>query len=365
MQLLSPADAVSRVTAALKGAADATGAGFDYLLRTAQRESSLNPAAKASSSSARGLFQFIDQTWLQVLKEDGPKLGLAEEAADVTRTASGRYVVADPARRAELLALRDDPTTSALLAGAFTRRNAATLQAGIGRAPTEGELYAAHFLGAKGATELIRLAADQPSTSAASAFPAQASANRAIFYDMGRERTAGEVYARLTAGGGATATATTALALQETRTRTEEVAPFNAGVEDDGRAFHSLFKTGRRSPVSAYVAEAWSSFGAAGLVSDVSGPFRGLKTAARAEPATDQLLAASARAYAAAPAAVAAGNAVQTTQAAAAPAKARRAASVAVAAQAPAPASAVAAAPASPAPVRRAVIPTISPSARK
>ena len=41
---------------------------FDYLLQTAIRESSLNPTAKASTSSATGLFQFLDSTWLEVLK---------------------------------------------------------------------------------------------------------------------------------------------------------------------------------------------------------------------------------------------------------------------------------------------------------
>ena len=48
-----------------------------FLLKTATRESSLNPDAKAKSSSAAGLFQFIEQTWLGLVKSDGPRLGLA------------------------------------------------------------------------------------------------------------------------------------------------------------------------------------------------------------------------------------------------------------------------------------------------
>ncbi|HVI28218.1 lytic transglycosylase domain-containing protein [Hansschlegelia sp.] len=273
MQLITPADAAGGVAAALRKAAQATGASFDYLLQTAKRESSLDPAAKAPTSSARGLFQFIDQTWLQVLKEDGPSLGLSDEAADVSRTASGRYVVSDPARRAELLALRDDPTASALLAGAFTRRNADTLSSALGRPATGGELYAAHFLGAQGAIQLVNLATNVPTASAADAFPTQASANRAIFFDKGRPRTVSEVYARITAAHGevpsATPAAPAALALQEA-SQDDRYGPFNGGVEDDAAPFHSLFKTGRRSPVSAYVAQAWSSFGAAGLVSDAA-----------------------------------------------------------------------------------------------
>ncbi|GLK55821.1 hypothetical protein JOD31_000737 [Methylopila capsulata] len=307
MELLSPSEAAGRVKAALKGAADATGAGFDYLLRTAQRESSLNPSAKAPTSSARGLFQFIDQTWLQVLKEDGPSLGLGAEAADVSKSASGRYVVADPTRKAELLALRDDPNAAALLAGAFTRRNAQTLTSELGRAPTEGELYVAHFLGARGAVDLVKLATATPNASAADAFPLQAGSNRAIFYDRGRERTASEVYARLTTGGSATATvaaapatATAALALQQTADPTD-YGPFRA--ENDGKAFHSLFQTGRRSPVAAYVSQTWSSLGAAGLASDAGG-----RTAAPSA-ATQQSVA---RAYAA-PAPTAATTAAAVT----------------------------------------------------
>src|SRR6267142_7074276 len=65
----------STVIGAIRNAARATGAGFQYLLATAQVESGLNPTATVSSSSAKGLFQFIEQTWLTTLKEAGPALG--------------------------------------------------------------------------------------------------------------------------------------------------------------------------------------------------------------------------------------------------------------------------------------------------
>ncbi|WP_206659552.1 lytic transglycosylase domain-containing protein [Hansschlegelia zhihuaiae] len=319
MQLLSPSEAAGRVTAALRSAAEATGAGFDYLLRTARRESSLNAAAQAPTSSARGLFQFIDQTWLEVLKEEGPKLGLADAAADVSKTASGRYAVSDPARRAELLALRDDPQAAAMLAGAFTRRNAAAFTAAIGRPPSEGELYAAHFLGAQGAVQLTSLAAASPQASAADAFPAQAASNRAIFFDKGRARSALEVYAKLTASPAdvsAPSIRATAVATSRTAAVDPEPAPYNGGVEDDRAAFHSMFKTGRRSPVSAYVQQAWSAFGAAGLAADI---------VSKAKPAT----VAAAYAPAASPAASPAAAALEA--AARKPATAKRRVAVAVA----------------------------------
>ncbi len=55
--------------------------------------------------------------------------------------------------RAAIMRLRSDPAASATMAGAFTRNNAAQLAATIGRMPTEGELYIAHFLGSDGAAQ--------------------------------------------------------------------------------------------------------------------------------------------------------------------------------------------------------------------
>ncbi|MCM5557777.1 lytic transglycosylase domain-containing protein [Pleomorphomonas sp. JP5] len=194
-----------RIEQAFDAASDTTGTSFQYLLDTAQRESSLQPDAKASTSSAAGLFQFVEGTWLQTLKEEGPSLGLGQYSAEITRTNGGRYQVADPAMREKILALREDPDVSSLVAGAFTRRNAESLRDDIGRDATAGELYIAHFLGAKGASSLIGAAGSDPTSSAADLFPQAARANPAIFYEGGRERTVAEVYANLTGKHGGSA----------------------------------------------------------------------------------------------------------------------------------------------------------------
>src|SRR5262245_45885479 len=107
----------SRIVGAIQDAAKRTGTGFEYLLKTALRESSFNPNAKASTSSATGLYQFIDQTWLATLKQAGPAHGYGRYADAITRTASGRYVVADPALRSEVMNLRYDPKANAVMAG--------------------------------------------------------------------------------------------------------------------------------------------------------------------------------------------------------------------------------------------------------
>ena len=150
---------VGRVAGAIRDAARSTGASFEYLLTTARIESNLNPAAQAATSSAKGLYQFIDQTWLATLKHAGPALGYGQYADAITHNADGRYEVADPNQRAAIMRLRNDPAASATMAGAFTQANAAQLAATIGRQPTEGELYIAHFLGSDGAAKLINAAA--------------------------------------------------------------------------------------------------------------------------------------------------------------------------------------------------------------
>jgi hypothetical protein len=94
--------------------------------------------------------------------------------------------------------LRSDPAASAMMAGAFTRNNATHLENAIGRQPSEGELYIAHFLGSEGASKLIGVAATQPQANAANMFPRAAAANPSIFYDRaGHARSAGDVYANL------------------------------------------------------------------------------------------------------------------------------------------------------------------------
>jgi len=196
--IVEASGANSTVTGAIRQASRMTGADFKYLLATAQVESNLNPNARVSTSSAGGLFQFIDQTWLGTLKQQGAALGYGVYADAITQLPSGRYAVTDPRMQKAVMNLRFDPAANALMAGAFTRANAESLEDQLGRKPTEGELYIAHFLGPGGASRLIHLAESNPNTSAATVFPAAASANLSIFHDRnGRARGAKEVYNNL------------------------------------------------------------------------------------------------------------------------------------------------------------------------
>lgn len=266
-------NAVSQIAGAIQKAAQSTGISFEYLLTTARIESNLNPTAQASTSSAKGLYQFIDQTWLGTMKQDGPALGFSRYADAITQGADGRYEVTDPTMRNEIMRLRNDPTASALLAGAFSKANAGQVGAAIGRQPTEGELYIAHFLGPDGAGKLISAAYNRPQASAAAMFPAAAAANTSIFYDKsGSARSVGEVYAKLTGrfetaraanfgtGLRGTVAPTAPTATRDTAGLTEAYATANAAlppVADTKPLFQAMFTDRVGQAVAPVVNSLW------------------------------------------------------------------------------------------------------------
>jgi Transglycosylase SLT domain len=190
----------SPVRQAIANASQATGMDFDFLLTTAARESSLNPRAEARTSSAAGLFQFLDSTWLTTMKRHGAKHGYSGEAGMIEMGADGKPTVSDPTMRRVILDMRYDPEVSARMAAEFANDNADYLRGRTGQEPQPGDLYAAHFLGAGGAAELLNAARDTPWANAASLFPSAAGANRPIFYkEGGGARTVSEVLENLRA----------------------------------------------------------------------------------------------------------------------------------------------------------------------
>lgn len=190
------------VESAIQRASQATGVDFSFLMRTAGRESGLNPSAKAGSSSAAGLFQFVEQTWLSTLKQHGAKHGYARYAELIAKGGDGRYHVASGEAHRAVMDLRLDPHAASLMAGELTSDSAAYLKGRTGRSPTAGELYAAHFLGPQGSAKLIEAKEKRPEATAAQLFPDAAHANKTIFYRDGRAATVGEVYANLTRAAG-------------------------------------------------------------------------------------------------------------------------------------------------------------------
>jgi hypothetical protein len=286
-----------RIAGAIKQAANTTGTSFEYLLATAKMESNFNPKASASTSSARGLYQFIDQTWLGTVKEAGAQLGYGKFADAITKSPSGSYSVSDPAARSAIMKLRDDPDAASSMAAVLTQSNSFRLTGRIGRRPTDGELYIAHFMGVGGAAKLISNAEDNPNASAARLFPNAAAANRSIFFDRsGRARGVAEVYSVLSsryasaANSQATRTAMAAVGDTPTRVTFASAAPVAQPIDNAAYLsafpevrsvtpvtmtfassatntpaptdpiFRSLFQAGERTqPVSSTVRELWDN----------------------------------------------------------------------------------------------------------
>lgn len=173
------------VRVAIARASAATGVDFDYLLAQAKLESSLDPGARARTSSAAGLYQFTSGTWLQTLDRHAATHGMDWAGSAI---AAGR--VTDPQLRSQIMALRFDPNASALMAAELANDNKAELRMHLGREPDAAELYLAHFLGSGGARQFLGALAADPGQSAAAVLPQAASANRSIFFEAnGAPRT--------------------------------------------------------------------------------------------------------------------------------------------------------------------------------
>jgi hypothetical protein len=130
------------------------------------------------------------------------------------------------------------------MAGVLAGHNRQSLTKALGREPTQGELYIAHFLGAAGGGLLIRMKERAPALPAAPQLPEAAAANRAIFFDRrGQARSASDVYDRLVAGFSPEPVSTIASADQTKPPRS-------------GNRFHGLFTASGMAPPSAAVARA-------------------------------------------------------------------------------------------------------------
>lgn len=256
---------------AIDAGGDKSDVDFNYLLQTAIRESSLNPTAKAGTSSATGLFQFLDSTWLQVMKQEGPRLGYQAYADAIQVDKSGDYYIADKKLKAEVLKLREDPQVASDLAAAYTKSNGDYLYERFGRMPSPGELYIAHFLGANGAAKFFDAGLADPNQSAVALFPRQAKANQNIFYDDGKPRTIKGVYQLLVAKHD-NAPATPApvdanFSAQQLATQPQgkwpdkEPLPSRFGPED--MSFTSLFSNEGEIPARALISPAEEAQGAA------------------------------------------------------------------------------------------------------
>jgi hypothetical protein len=180
------------VIKAVQKASAKTGVDFAFLMEKASTESNFNPAAKSKSSSARGLYQFLEDTWLRMVKKHGDKYGLGD-MADKIEIKGGRACCTTD--KEKILALRNDPEISALMAGEFSSDNKDYLKGNTRDKVGSTELYLAHFMGAGGAAKFLNARAVNGDVLAKDLFPTAAKANKAIFYDARKQaRSLDEVY---------------------------------------------------------------------------------------------------------------------------------------------------------------------------
>lgn len=183
------------IVGAIKSASNQTGVDFSYLLKKASQESSFDPNAKAKGSSATGLYQFTQQTWLTMIKKYGDQYGLDDYASHISTDSNGIAHVKDPIWRNAILSMRKDPIVSAEMAGELDKENHATLTNNVDGKIGGTELYLAHFLGAGGASDFINEMHDNPKQIAANVLPTAAASNPSIFYDKeGSPRTLKQIY---------------------------------------------------------------------------------------------------------------------------------------------------------------------------
>jgi hypothetical protein len=177
------------IRTAIQQASAATGVPFNYLVAQAEQESGFKADARASTSSAAGLYQFTEGTWLRMIREHGDKHGLG-----------GLAQATDADARQRILALRDDPKLSAAMAAEYARGNHAQLTQALGREIGATDLYMAHFLGAGGATRFLGALRTEPGRAASELLPEAAAANRSVFFATdGRARSVDEIYNRFAA----------------------------------------------------------------------------------------------------------------------------------------------------------------------
>ncbi len=157
----------------IKTAAESLGLPASILETMAAIESGFNPNAKAPTSSATGLFQFIRSTWHNMLAKYGPKFGLSTATPPT------------------------DPKASALIGAQYLKDNLAVLKT-VKPNPTPTDGYLAHFLGPAGAKTILTKMKSDPNAIASQILPAAAKANRTLFYDRsGNAFTVAEFYANM------------------------------------------------------------------------------------------------------------------------------------------------------------------------
>lgn len=182
------------VEEALQRAAQATGFNAGVLRRIAERESRLDSTASNPLSSARGLMQFTQGTWLEVVRDFGPRHGLNRQAEALVTDRDGNIGARNWRELQGILRLREDPHLSAILAAERLKKVRPTLEEAQGRTASPADLYLAHLLGPTGARQFLAAVRDTPSRSSLAVVGNAAKPNPGIFERRGQVLSVRKVY---------------------------------------------------------------------------------------------------------------------------------------------------------------------------
>lgn len=182
---------------AIEDASRSTGVDFGYLLEQAQAESNFDADVKAKTSSATGLYQFIERTWLETVAKHGYKHGLGKYGQEITFDPKrGKISVSSPKMKQEILELRKNPEIASKMAAEFAKDNRDYLAGATKKDIGSTEMYLAHFLGAGSAAKFINGMDRNGNQPASKLFPAAARANKSVFYNHnGTSKSLDQVYA--------------------------------------------------------------------------------------------------------------------------------------------------------------------------
>lgn len=168
-----------------------------YLLHLAKRESNLNAAASSPMSTAKGLFQFTENTWLCSVRTFGPAFGVTD-SDKISLKRQGSCTVENQNVRDRLLSMRSNPKVSTQIAAAFSVQNYRILATTFGRTPNSTELYVLHLLGQRDGIRFLMAVRSTPLMPAFEITPVGAMANRKIFYTSdNRPKFVSEIYDEL------------------------------------------------------------------------------------------------------------------------------------------------------------------------
>ncbi len=182
-QAAAKANSAADFAESARSAARIANVSFADVMAKAAQESNFDVNSRSGNSSAAGPFQFIEHTWLDMVKRHGSAYGLGREAAQI-KMQNGVATVSDPVLRKQLLDLRKDVGLSSGMAARYLDEVGKELATALHRKPSETERRMAYFLGPGGAAKLIRAAAHNPDGSSTALLPQAAAANRNMFYGV-------------------------------------------------------------------------------------------------------------------------------------------------------------------------------------